>query len=101
MVLLILVGIYALIAKRIRVTQSFQLTGVRARNYGLTLILLAFPARLFVNLVIRPLLPLMILSNRMLLSLANVSFLALVLFGIAWLFRDKTPTDSPRGASEA
>jgi hypothetical protein len=101
MVLLILVGIYALIAKRIRVTHSFQLTGVRARNYGLTLILLAFPATLFVNLVIRPLLPLMILSNRMLLSLANVSFLALVLFGIAWLFRDKIPTDSRRGASEA
>lgn len=97
MVLLFLVGIYALVAKRIRVTHSFQLTGVRARNYGVTLVLLAFPATLFVNLVIRPFLPLMILSNRMLLSLANVSFLALVLFGVAWLFRDKIPATAQEG----
>lgn len=93
MILLILVGIYAVVAKRIRVTHSFQLTGERARNFGLTLIIGAIPATMVLNLVIRPFLPRVILSDRLLVSSANVLFLAVVMFGTAWAFRDRGKED--------
>jgi len=89
MILLILVGLFAVVAKRIRITHSFQLTGNRARNFGVTLIIGAIPATLALNLVIRPFLPRAILTDRVLLSLVNVVFLAVVLFGTAWYFRDR------------
>ncbi|MEA2345177.1 MAG: hypothetical protein QOF63_3346 [Thermoanaerobaculia bacterium] len=88
MILLILVGLFAVVAKRVRITHSFTLTGDRARNFGATLIIGAIPATLVLNLVIRPFLPRVILSNRMLLPFVNVVFLAVVLFGTAWYFRD-------------
>ena len=92
MILMIIVGIYALAAGKIRFTRTFQLTGQRARSYGLTLLVLAIPATLGVNLVVRPMLPAIILSNRAVLSIVNVIFLAAVMFGLAVLFRDgKTP----------
>src|SRR5205809_5263236 len=93
MILLMLVGIYAVVAKRIRVTHSFQLTGNRARNFGLTLIIGAIPATVVLNLVIRPLLPRVILSDRLFVSFANVGFLAVVMFGTAWYFRDRGRED--------
>ena len=95
MILLILVGIYAVVVKRIRVTHSLQLTGARARNFGLTLIIGAIPATVVLNVVIRPLLPRVILSDRLFASFANVGFLALVIFGTAWFFRDRGGHDTP------
>jgi hypothetical protein len=88
MILLILVGLYAVVAKRVRVTHSFQLSGERARNFGVTLMIGAIPATVVLNRVIRPFLPRAILSDRILPSFANVVFLAVVLFGTAWYFRD-------------
>jgi hypothetical protein len=88
MILLFLVGLYAVIAKRVRITHSFQLTGSRARDFGVILMIGALPATLFVNFVIRPFLPRAILSDRILLSFVNLGFLAVVLFGTAWFFRD-------------
>ena len=89
MILLILVGLYAFVTKRVRITYSFQLTGSRARDFGVTLMSAALPATLFLNIVIRPFLPRVILSDRILLSFVNVGFLAVVLFGTAWFFRDR------------
>jgi ABC-type cobalamin transport system permease subunit len=88
MILLIMVGLYAVVAKRVRITHSFQLTGSRARNFGMTVMIGAIPAALFLNLIIRPFLPRSILSDRLLLTFVNVGFLAVVLFGTAWCFRD-------------
>jgi hypothetical protein len=89
MILLILVGLYAVVAKRVRITHSFQLTGDRARDFGVTLMIGAIPATLVLNLVIRLFLPRVILSDRILLSFVNVIFLSVVLFGTAWYFRDR------------
>ena len=88
MILLISVGLYAIARKRVRITHSFQLTGSRAHDFGVTLIIEALPAWFLVNIVIRPFLPRVIWSDRILLSFANVAFLAVVLFGTAWFFRD-------------
>jgi hypothetical protein len=103
MILLILVGLYAVVAKRVRVTHSFQLTGERARNFGATLIIAAIPATIVLNRVVRPFLPRAILSERLPLSVVNVVFLAVVLFGTAWYFRDpgaKPPAAEP-GAEQS
>jgi len=89
MILMMIVGIYALAAAKIRFTRDFQLTGKRARSYGATLIVLAIPATIGVNLVVRPLLPSVVLSNRVILSIVNVLFLAVVMFGLAFVFRDR------------
>jgi hypothetical protein len=89
MILLILVGLYAIARKRVRITHSFQFTGSRANNFGVALIIEALPARLFVKYLVLPFLPPAILSDRLLLSFVNVAFLAVLLFGTAWYFRDR------------
>jgi hypothetical protein len=89
MILMIIVGIYALAAGKIRFTRNFQLTGRRARGYGGALVALAIPATLAVNLIVRPLLPSVVLSNRAGLSIVNVLCLAVVMLGLAAFFRDR------------
>jgi hypothetical protein len=102
MILMVIVGVYALVAAKIRFTRSFQLTGKSARRYGVALIALAIPATLAVNIVVRPLLPSIVLSNRAILAVVNVLFIGTIMLGLAALFRDREPvmTKPPTASSD-
>ena len=42
-------AIYVIIRKRVRITRNFMLTGQRARNFGICLLLLVLPLSMMIN----------------------------------------------------
>ena len=91
MILLLIVGIYALVTKRVRVTRSFTLTGECARIFGIVLVAGAIPYTLLLRAVLPEIIPHAILRDPFLFRLVNLIALALALFGSAFVFRDRPP----------
>jgi hypothetical protein len=83
----IIIGIYAIAAARLRFTRTFELTGQRARAYGLTLLVLAIPAMWTLNNVLLRLGRVTILSNHSVVLSLNFAFFALLILGVAVPFR--------------
>ena len=95
MILVLLVGVYALVSPNIRVTHSFKLTGRSARLYGALLIVLAVPVSFVLNIVYRLIVPSTIRLQPLVRPVANVLFLAIFMFGLAALCRDRAlPEDA-------
>jgi hypothetical protein len=100
--ILLIVGVYALVTKKVRVTRSFTLTGESARVFGFVLVIGAIPYALLVGAVIPWIVPRSILRDSVLVKLLNVMILAVALFGTAFVFRDRPPnTQVPTGPPDA
>ena len=95
MIVMILVGVFALVRRRVRVTHSFTISGDRAKQFGLVLVIGAIPYTLLVRAVAPYIIPSGILRDPVMSRLLNVGILMLPLFAMAFAFRD-----SERKASE-
>jgi len=89
MILMIIVGIVVLITKRIKITRHFVISGSQAKSYGIALIAVAIPATILLNVVARLWIPRWVLASPIYRPLMNATFLAAVMLGLAFYFRDK------------
>jgi len=94
MLLIIGFGIYAIVKKKVHITNSWTLTGDNARNFGIAVVVMTFP----VTLIARTLLPMLLphawiyhpIGGRLLM----LATLTVVLFLLALAFSDETPSRS-------
>lgn len=57
MLLIAAFAIYVIITKRLRITRSVTVTGTRARNFGISLLVLAIPLSIGVRLFLSAIMP--------------------------------------------
>ena len=57
MLLIAAFAIYVIVTKRLRITRSITVTGMRARNFGISLLVLAIPLSIGVGALLRAVLP--------------------------------------------
>jgi len=104
-VLLIAVfAIYVIITKRLRITRSITVTGIRARNFGISLLVLAIPLSVAVGALLRAVLPAFPHALRVWPwpSAMSVLLFCGAILGVAFYFRDLPEQAAPAsGISEA
>jgi hypothetical protein len=88
MLLIAAFAIYAIIAKRVRITRTLTLTGRNARNYGITLLLILIPAGLLINLALGLILPEAVNADPIAGRLIRIVLLGAMLVLLAFGFRD-------------
>jgi hypothetical protein len=90
-------AIYAIVARRIRITRSFTLTGTNARNYGIVLLLTLVPVLLVFRAVLSAVLPHWVYGVPGLTRVIMVICFGAVAFAIAFYFRDQPAPAEPAG----
>ncbi len=89
MVLLIIAGLYALIAGQITIIKSLRLVGKNARIYGGILIAVSIPYSLFASILLSIILPASVLNNDYARPIINLILLVIIAVGLAIPFREK------------
>jgi hypothetical protein len=89
MILLIIAGLYALIAGRITITKGLRLVGKNARIYGGVLIAISIPYLIFASILLSIILPANVLSNDYAKPIINLILLVIIAVGLAIPFREK------------
>jgi hypothetical protein len=87
MILCLIVGLFALLRKRLVVSPGFVLAGSAARRFGITVLALTIPFVLIANVVARVVLPSELLQSRVAMSVFSNVLVAFVLLGLAYSFR--------------
>ena len=89
MILLILIGLFAVIAGKISLAKDIYLTGKNARIYGSILIVLAVPFNFVTAVFLVNVLPASISSNLKVMLVVTVVLLLGIIFGVAIPFKEK------------
>ena len=102
MLLIAAFAIYVIVTKRLRITRSVTVTGTRARNFGISLLVLAIPLSLAVSAFLRGILPVLPAPLRAWPwpSAFGVVLFAGAILAVAFYFRDlpEDPATVPRGS---
>jgi hypothetical protein len=88
MLLLIIAGLYALIFAKITITKKLRLRGMRARSYGVTLIILSFLAPKILSYLLNHLLSPAILFNAYFMIIINLVCSISIAVLLAILFKE-------------
>jgi hypothetical protein len=84
-------AIYVIVTKRLRITRSVTVTGERARNFGIALLVLVIPLSLLIRIVLSAILPVLPTQLRAWPwpSLVGVVLFAAPILAMAYSFRDQ------------
>lgn len=88
LVLIIIVGLFALIAGKLTITKNLRLSGKNARIYGALLLVLCVPCFLFGWLLLF-IIPPSIFSNVIVMTVFNLVLVLCLVIGLAIPFREK------------
>jgi len=91
MFFILVIAIYAIVARHLPITSEIALTGLRARNFGVLLLLFTYPLLTVIDRVLAIVLPSGVRSGVMFPVLSLMVFGAIVL-ALAYRFRDPPPT---------
>jgi hypothetical protein len=90
-------AIYAIVARRIRITRSLTLTGTNARNYGIVLLVTLIPVLLIFRAILSAVLPHWVYGVPGLTRVIMVVCFGAVALAIAVFFRDQPAPAPPLG----
>lgn len=100
MILMMLAGLYALIAGRIAVSRTLALKGRHARIYGVVLLVSAIPVSVALSVLVAAVLPAGVLANDTLALVINLAAVVAVVLGITVPFQRWQDRDLAAAAAQ-
>jgi hypothetical protein len=91
MLLIIAFGIYAIVKKKVHITNKWTLTGANARNFGIGVVVMTLPVAVVAPMLLSAVLPHAWVYNPIGGRLLVLAVLGVALFLLALGFEDETP----------
>jgi hypothetical protein len=91
MLLIIGFGVYAIVKKKVHITNSWTLTGNNARNFGIAVVVMTLPVTFVARMLLPTLLPYAWIYHPIGGRLLMLAILTVALFLLALAFSDETP----------